>query len=399
MHDWQAELERAIDRCFDEIVAVRRHLHVHPELSGEENETSLYLYQLLASYGLEVQMGLEGRGVVAEPRCENRPRIALRADIDALRIQDAKTVAYRSQRPGVMHACGHDAHTATVLGAILGLEVLRRDALLPWPAPWRAIFQPAEETATGANEMIDAGALDGIQAIFAAHVDPTRQVGQIGLRAGVLTANCDAMRITIVGRGGHAARPHEAHDPIAAAAQLISTLYLFVPRATDSQDAVVVTIGQLLGGENPNVIPERVELRGTLRTLDRAVRGRTIEHIQQLASGIAQTSGTKIEVAFGAGTPSVENSAPLVELLRQAAESVVGDAGIEPIARPSMGSEDFSHYLEHVPGAMFRLGCASPRAGQAGLHTPHFDVDEQALAIGAKVFAKTVILWSALHPN
>lgn len=399
MLDWQAELDRAVDREFETLVAVRRHLHIHPELSGEEYETSLYLYQLLSDHGLEVQMGPEGCGLIAESSAGEPARVAMRADIDALRIQDQKLVPYRSQRAGIMHACGHDAHAATLIGVALALESLAQENKLPWPVPWRAIFQPAEETASGAARMVAAGALDGIEAIFAAHVDPSRRVGHIGLRSGVLTANCDAMQLTIQGRGGHAARPHEANDPIAAAAQLISTLYLFVPRATDSQDAVVVTIGQIVGGENPNVIPERVDLRGTLRTLDRRVRQRTIEHIKQLAAGIAQTSGTKIEVSFHGGTPSVENNVQLVELLRQAAQHVIGSDQIELITRPSMGSEDFSIYLDHAPGALFRLGCASSRVGNSGLHTPTFDVDEQALAIGAKILSRAVVLWAALYKD
>ncbi len=397
MLDWQTELDQTVDHYFETMVAVRRRLHMHPELSGQEHQTSLYLYQLLGDQGLDVQMGPEGRGLVAQSHHEAAPRVALRADIDALRIADQKQVPYRSQRPGLMHACGHDGHTAVVVGAALALERMRAEAKLPWPVPWRAIFQPSEETATGAQEMIAAGALEGIEAIFAAHVDPTREVGHLGLRPGILTAGCDAMRLTIYGQGGHAARPHEARDPIAAAAQLISTLYLFVPRANDSQDAVVVTIGQILGGENPNVIPERVELRGTLRTLDRQVRQRTVEHIQQLARGIGETSGTRIEVAFDGGMPGVENNAQLVQLLHQAGASVVGEENLDRVQRPSMGSEDFAAYLEHVPGAMFRLGCASPRVGNAGLHTPTFDLDEQALAIGAKVLAKAAVLWAALH--
>jgi len=392
---WQTQLDGAIDRRFELMVQVRRHIHANPEPSEQEFETSLYLYQLLSNEGLAVNMGPEGRGVIAEQGGRNTvPRIALRADIDALRIHDRKQCEYRSRREGVMHACGHDAHSATVLGAILGLADLERRAGLPAPVPWRAIFQPAEETATGAADMIAGGALEGIQAILATHVDPSRQVGQIGIRAGVLTANCDATRFVIQGRGGHAARPHESNDPIAAAAQLISNLYLFVPRATDSQDSVVITIGQLLGGDNPNAIPEQVELRGTLRTLDRAVRERTIEHIRQLARGIGETSGTTIDVSFSRSLCSVVNDVGINNLLGEAARSVVGGDRVQRIPRPSMGSEDFAAYLEHVPGAMFRLGCASPRVGDSGLHTPTFDVDEEALRIGAKVLARTAVLWS-----
>ncbi len=392
---WQHQLDRAIDRRFEQMVALRRHLHAHPEPSGAEYDTTLHLYQLLGNERFEPRMGPDGRGVIVDPADpHDAPRIALRADIDALHIHDQKQVSYCSQTPGVMHACGHDAHTATVFGAILGLRDLHDEGDAPWWVNWRAIFQPAEETCQGAREMIEAGALAEVEAIIATHMDPTRQVGRIGISSGVLTANCDAMRFVIHGRGGHAARPHETVDPIAAAAQLISSMYLFVPRATDSQDAVVVTIGQILGGDNPNVIPEQIELRGTLRTLDRQVRQRTVDHLRQLARGIAETSGSQIEVHFDLGVASVVNDPQITKLMSRAAIEVLGEGAIQVIPRPSMGSEDFAMYLEHLPGAMFRLGSASQAAGNSSLHTPLFDVDERALAHGAKILARTAVLWS-----
>jgi amidohydrolase len=395
---WQQELDQAVDARFAQIVALRRHLHAHPELSGQEQATSLHLYQMLGNEGFDVRMGPEGRGVIADTRLASGDagcsRIALRADIDALRIRDRKTVDYRSRHEGVMHACGHDAHTALVCGAIFAIGDLCAAGTLPWPVKVRGIFQPAEETCEGARQMIAVGALENVAGILATHVDPSRQVGHIGLRAGVLTANCDEVQVRILGRGGHAARPHEASDPIAAAAQLINALYLFIPRATDSQDAVVVTVGQIYGGDNANVIPEEVLLRGTLRTLDRAIRQRTFEHIRRLADGIGKTSDTRIEVTFARGAASVCNDTALIELLRNAGRDVVGETGLDEIRRPSMGSEDFAFYLEQVPGAMIRLGCASALAGGSPLHTPTFDVDEEALRIGAKILARAAVCWS-----
>jgi amidohydrolase len=404
---WQAHLDEVIDRRFEATVAVRRQLHAHPEPSGQEFQTSLYLYQMLRDAGFAVSMGPEGRGVVADfPSSRaapldgagadgksSSPRVALRADIDALLIEEQNAAPFRSQRPGVMHACGHDAHTAVVWGALDAIAQLQRTASLPWPVPLRGIFQPAEETAAGAREMIGVGALEGVGAIAACHVDPSRPVGRVGFRAGVLTANCDSMLIQIHGRGGHAARPHEATDPIAAAAQFINALYLSIPRVTDSQDAVVVTIGQMNAGHNANVIPDHVELRGTLRTLDGPVREQTIGHIRRIAEGVGQTCRTSITVEFAEGTKSVRNDPAMTDLLRQAAAGVVGREAIDSIPRPSMGSEDFANYLDLVPGAMFRLGCASQRAGRSGLHTPTFDVDEEALRIGAKVLARGAVAW------
>ncbi|MEO8494526.1 MAG: amidohydrolase [Planctomycetota bacterium] len=390
--DWRESLDRAIDERFPQLVEIRRHLHAHPELSGQELETSLYLYQLLGDLGFAVRMGPEGCGLIADHDATSAvPRVAIRADLDALHIQDAKQVDYRSQIPGVMHACGHDAHTATVFGAITALKALQDRGELPWDVPFRGIFQPAEEICAGATSMIKAGALDDVTALIAVHMDPTRRVGHIGFRAGVLTANCDEMVIVIHGRGGHAARPHEASDPIAAAAQLVNALYLFIPRVTDSQDAVVVTIGQIEGGDHANVIPEYVTLRGTIRTLDQVVRRKTMEHICRIASSVGQTSETKIDVQFGLGCKCVVNDAKVIQVLRHAAREVLEPDGVEEIARPSMGSEDFAFYLDHVPGAMIRLGCTSDRAGGSGLHTPTFDIDEEALRVGARILARTAV--------
>ncbi len=325
MSSWQDNLDEIIKSRVDQMIGIRRHLHANPEVSGEERETSLYLYQLVGDEGLSVRMGPEGRGIVADiaPTDDvTNGRIALRADIDALRIHDAKDVPYRSTCSGVMHACGHDAHTALVFGAISSLAEFARDGQLPWPVSVRAVFQPAEETVRGAKEMISIGALDGVSAILATHMDPMRPLGHIGVREGVLTANCDEMSIKIVGRGGHAARPHEAADPIAAAAQLISAMYQFVPRATDSQDAVVVTIGQVVAGENANVIPEEVLLHGTVRTLDQEVRRQTFDHIRRLAHGMGETTDTRIEVEFGLGSPSVVNARAHLALREQTGHPV-----------------------------------------------------------------------------
>jgi amidohydrolase len=393
---WQQHLDLAIARHREQIVGVRRHMHRNPEPSGQEFKTSLYLYQKLSQEGFDVRMGPEGRGILVDVSFGDGPPgklFALRADIDALRIHDQKEVDYRSQVPGVMHACGHDAHSAILTGAITAVRELHAAGELPWPVRFRGIFQPSEETSVGAKEMIEAGALDGVEAIAALHVDPSRRVGTVGMRVGVLTANCMGMRIRIVGRGGHTARPHEASDPIAAAAQLINSLYLFIPRVVDSQDAVVLGIGQIQSGDNPNVIPERLELRGTLRTLDRRVHKQSQQHIRRLAHGVAQTTDTHIDVQFERASASVCNDPQLMTILNQAATEVLGPEGIDTIARPSMGSEDFAFYLEHVPGAMVRLGTASARRGRSALHTPTFDVDEDALPQGARIMARTAIQW------
>jgi amidohydrolase len=398
--EWKAELDAIIGEIEAEIVELRRHLHSHPEPSGEELRTSLHLYQLLGRLELDVRMGPDGCGVVAENELEGEAetrqppvhRVALRGDIDALRIQDEKTVAYRSTNAGVMHACGHDAHTAIVYGAARALVTLDERCQSPWPVAWRAIFQPAEESAVGAARMIETGALEDVSQIFALHIDPSRRTGEIGVRSGAMTAHCDSLQLTVRGQGGHAARPHESRDPIAASAQLINALYQYVPRTTETHEAVVLTIGRLRGGENPNVIPSTVELWGTLRTLDSTVRARIIEKIRQVARGVGEVTSTEIDLELQVSIPSVHNDAALTRLVWREAEEVVGADHVQLIARPSMGSEDFACFLQRVPGVMFRLGCSDDLASSKGLHTPMFDIDEKSLGIGVRIMARAAIM-------
>jgi amidohydrolase len=396
MGQWRSHLEQAIERQIPDMIALRRHMHRNPEPSGEEHRTSMHLYQILDQLGYHVRLGPEGCGVLADmPGWAERPEslLAIRCDIDALRIQDEKTVDYRSRCPGIMHACGHDAHSSIAIGALSAIAELQRDGHLPFRLRIRGVFQPAEETCEGAKLMISAGALDQVEAIIALHVDPSRRVGRVGLRSGVITANCDEMIITVHGRGGHAARPHETRDPISAAAQLLNWLYLQIPRSTDSRDSVVFTIGRVVGGHNANVIPETVELRGTLRTLDRQVREKSIATIRRLVTAVADGTQTKIQVQFGIEARSVVNDRALIDLIESATISALGPDAVELIQQPSMGSEDFSFYGDEVPLAMFRLGCISDQFGGAGLHSPIFDVDEQSLAVGSRIIAETVLAW------
>lgn len=268
---------------------------------------------------------------------------------------------------------------------------------MPWPVDWRAIFQPAEETCVGAAEMVRAGALEGVRSIFSLHVDPSRPVGAVGLRPGPLTAIRDALAITVEGKGGHGARPHETRDPIAAATQLVTTLYQLIPRRTDAHDAVVLSFGKIAGGIDANVIPSSVELAGTLRTVNEEVRLRTLEQIAAIAAGIAAATETTISIDNYSSLPAVDNDTELTPLVWRAAEDVVGPDAVQQIPKPSMGSEDFANYLREVPGVMFRLGTASSEANRHALHTARFDIDEAALTIGVRVLARAVI--AASHPT
>lgn len=390
MTDWRHAIDGCLDALAEDLRAVRRHLHAHPEPSREEFRTTQFLAQRLEEAGIAHRIIPSGRGIVAGPEFAAGARgVALRADMDALRIADAKDVPYRSCRDGVMHACGHDAHSTMVLGAALALA--RASASLPWPVSWRAIFQPAEEVGEGAAEMVAAGALDGVGSIVALHVAPDLEVGAVGLRLGVMTAFCQEIDATIRGKGGHAARPHLTIDPIAAAAQLLGAVYQALPRAIDARDPTVVSFGAIAGGSNANVIPEKVVLRGTLRTMGRNTAAKVRDRLAQVALGVAQATGAQIDLAFGHETDAVVNDTRVSEQCIRAAADVVGQDRVEKVLLPSMGGEDFASYLGHVPGCLLRLGVASAE-GWPALHTSGFDIDERALVLGARILARSAVL-------
>lgn len=401
--NWESQLGRAVDERFDQLVDIRRRMHRHPELSGHEYDTTRFLIDLIEGNGMKPVGVNGGRGLYVDlhlgpkQQTDEVRRVGLRADIDALPIQDIKSTEYCSQSDGVMHACGHDAHTAIVFGAMSALRDADRAQAFDWPICLRCIFQPAEETCMGAKEMVAAGVVDGLGALFATHVDPARDLGHIGWRPGVLTAHCDELLITVRGRGGHGARPYETDDPISAAANLITNIQSQVVRSIDSQQPVVVSIGSIHGGTSSNVIPGEVQLSGTVRTLADEARHATLAKISQIADGVARMTGTSIVITNGVSGDSVENDESLAEILRQAGEKILGPHGPQRIMRPSMGSEDFAFYRPHVPIAMFRLGSRSKSTGHHALHTPAFDIDEQALLHGAKILAHAAVMWSAPH--
>ncbi|WP_153558423.1 amidohydrolase [Roseimaritima sediminicola] len=378
-----------------EWVRLRRHLHRHPELSDEEYQTTEELGKRFGGLGLPVNFVGNRRGLtcdlISDPDA-SMPRLALRGDIDALPIQDGKAVEYRSCKEGVMHACGHDVHAAVIYGAFSILRSLQHRGQLPWPVAVRAVLQPAEELATGARYMIHHHALRDVAAILSLHVDPTRSVGGIGLRKGALTANCDMFHVVCRGRGGHGARPHLTNDPIDAITRWVQSAYRRVDRVVDPAETVAISIGKICAGHSPNVIPEAAELEGTLRTLTTDSRSLVLETLEDVCEGVGRETQCQIELQLKMSAPMITNDGALVDLLRTATCHALGAEAVEPIELPSMGSEDFSFYLEHVPGAMFRLGVAGDQVGRVPLHTPLFDVDERAIADGAKVLATAAIL-------
>ena len=391
MADWGAELDAYIDAIADDLRGIRRHLHANPEPSREEYRTTEFLAGRLGKAGIPRKVTSSGRGLIAGPEYHDpRPLVAFRADIDALRIHDLKDVSYRSTVEGVMHACGHDAHATMALGAALALWECR--ARLPWPVSWRVIFQPAEETGEGAVEMIAAGAVDNVRAIIALHVDPDLPVGSVAQRIGVMTAFCQDLKVVVRGEGGHAARPHQSTDPIALAVQFIAAAYQLVPRSVDAREASVVTFGAIHGGNNANVIPDRVELLGTVRTLSWRAASTVEDRLRRIAHGLSEAGGGSIELTLDHGVDAVVNDVAVTAACIAAAGAVVGPDRVLPIPLPSMGGEDFAGYLAHAPGCLLRLGVAADEdRPRQFLHSPSFDLDERALAIGAKILARGVV--------
>ncbi len=384
------ELDQVIDSLDDEIREVRRYLHANPEASEHEFKTTAYLAQWLRRKGLEPRIAPTKRGLVVDSlEQKGQTRIALRADIDALCLQDEKTVIYRSTEADLMHACGHDAHTAMLLGAILALHKCRDH--FQRPLTWRAIFQPAEESATGANEMIEFGVMKGVGSIIALHVDPSRKVGSIGVREGALTAICEEFDICVSGRGGHGARPHQTIDPVGAAAQFVNAVYNTMPRLLDAQEPAVVSFGVFQGGINPNVIPENVQLRGTIRTVENDTSRFIKVKMMEIANGIANTTGAVFKMHIPYKIESVVNNREVMRKCRKAAISVVGRENVRWIPHPSMGGEDFSNYLATAPGCMLRLGVGMHGQQPRYLHSPKFDIAESALSIGTKILALSTL--------
>jgi len=408
---WGQAFDEQLAQLAEKQIQIRRHLHSHPELSGEEVETTRFITANLRAAGLEPAVCRSDRdietGTFADLTIGNAapdsPLIGLRCDIDALPLLDAKSVAYRSMNPGATHACGHDGHTAIVLGTGLAAAALQRvwrekfkdqaDAE-PFGLRLRLIFQPAEETSFGADWLVAQGAMQGVDAILGLHVDPERLAGKAGIRYGVLTANCDDVEIVVEGRGGHAARPHHSVDPIAAASHLVGSLYEFLPRRVDSRHPAVLTFGSIHGGTTANVIPDSVELQGTLRTTDPVSRDTLKIEIDRICSGAELSTGARIRRRFFCPLGAVVNDPRVTALLEQSAKSVLGAENIDIIPLPSMGGEDFSVYLHHAPGAMLRLGCRPP--GQDGhfLHSPKFDLDERVLSLGSRILLRTALLLS-----
>lgn len=375
-------------------IDVRRRLHRHPEPSGEEFETSELIRAHLAQHNIQSGIAPRSVGVIGELPIGRDPAsgpvVALRADIDALRMTDRKSTAYASAVEGCAHACGHDVHTTVMLAVAEMLSELNTTHPAGMPsARIRLIFQAAEEICKGAQWMVDDGAMKDVSAILGIHVDPLLPVGQVGICYGALTAQVDEVLISVRGQGGHSARPHDTSDPIATATALVSMLYQRLPRTTDSREPAVFTIGQIHGGTAPNVIPDHVEMNGTLRSIDPDVRRQLIHTIRHTCEHFAHMTGNSIGVEFRNSLGSVRNATPVARAFERATREILGDDAVVQLTRPSMGGEDFAVYLDHADGAQVRLGCAGQDDWPL-LHSPIFDVDEAVIAAGARVVTRAV---------
>lgn len=380
-----------------QMIEIRRDLHRFPELSFKEYRTTRYIAAILAQAGIEVVPWGGETGVVGLLKGDQPgPVVALRADIDGLPVSEENDCSYQSQQPGVMHACGHDAHTACLLGAALILAAHRSSLA----GTVKFIFQPAEEINAGARLMLEQGVLKNpnVDVIFGLHNTPTLPAGQIGCKEGPLMAAVDTTFLTIKGTGGHGGIPQKTKDPITAVAAVIQGLQTIVSRQVDPLAAAVISFGTIQGGNANNVIPEKVELTGTVRTFDAELRREMPGRMQGLISGIAQAMGTEAEFVYRQDLPAVFNPPALAAWCRRRLAAVVGETGlVTPI--PSMGGEDFALFQEQVPGVFFWLGVGNPAQGIVHQwHNPRFDIDETALKYGAAALAQLAYDYLADRP-
>lgn len=384
------EVRDAAREIHSDLVADRRTIHQQPELAYEERQTSALVADRLRQLGLEVRTGVGETGVIGVLHgAQPGKTVLLRADMDALPILEENTTPYVSRNPGVMHACGHDAHTAILLGVARVLTE-RRDRI---NGTVKFMFQPAEEGGAGAKRMIDEGLLEHPvpDAAFALHVDADRYVGQVALCAGAAMAAADRFVITVRGKGGHAAAPHRSVDPIVVAAHIVTALQTIVSREVTPTDPAVITVANVSSGNTFNVIPDVAVIKGTVRTFRDETRTLIQQRFPELVCGIASAMRATAEVDYRLGYPTLVNDEAMVELVGDTARDLYGpEAAIQ--RNPVMGAEDFAYVLENVPGAMFYLGVRDPSWQQPRpIHTATFDINEDALPIGVAMMAATAL--------
>ncbi len=387
-------MSNEIEQLFPKMVAHRRYLHQHPELSYKEFETTAYIEKQLSDLGYQIHRPLEtGLVAVLNPNLDSERVLAFRADIDALPITeegDAKQV-FISKNPGVAHCCGHDMHTANLLGVAELLKAyetsIKHKIVL--------IFQPAEEKLPGGGRLImESGILQklGVTEVYGLHTSPKHPVGTIALKNGPLMARPDEFILTIKGKGGHAAAPHDAVDPIVIAAQVITTIQSVVSRTVDPTESAVVTIGSIHGGTVHNVIPERVEMKGTVRTFRKELAEKISKTIENTAKGIAQAFGGDAELQFDPGYPAVINTPETTDFIREIVRDLYGEHALIEMEKPIMAGEDFAFYQEEFPGTFFFLGTSSDKTQSVyPWHHPKYNADEEGMKYAAPIFLKLAL--------
>jgi amidohydrolase len=386
-----AELLADARRIGPTLTKIRRYLHQNPELGWEEYRTAELAAKELEKLGLQVHTGVAKTGVVGLLRGKpGGPTLAIRAEMDALPLQEKGRTPYTSRNKGVMHACGHDAHTAASIGAAM----LLAERMSNVKGCIKFLFQPSEENPpSGARGMIEAGVLSrpAVDAVLALHVDATLSAGQVGTRSGPVMSPVHIFRITIKGRSGHAAFPQHSVDAIAVAAQAIQALQHLVSRETDPRDSLAISIGKIHGGSNYNVVAEQVEMEGTVRLLNPELGDRLPERIERLLKNVTRGLGARCTLDYQIANPMVINDPRTTLCVTEAARELLGPENVADHP-PSLGGEDFAFYLERVPGCMFRLGAGDEKRGIVhSWHHPRFDIDESCLPIGASLLAGAAV--------
>jgi amidohydrolase len=371
-----------------EIISFRRHLHQNPELSYEEYSTAKFIAEKLRAFGLNPQEGVATTGVVVliEGKNPEKKMVALRADIDALPITEENNVAYKSRNMGVMHACGHDVHTSSLLGTARILQSVKDQ----FEGTVKLLFQPGEEkNPGGASYMIKEGVLENPTplSIIGQHVMPLLPAGKIGFREGMYMASSDELYLKVIGRGGHGATPELTIDPIVIACHIILGLQQVISRNANPKHPTVLTFGSIMGNGATNIIPNEVNIAGTFRAFNEEWRAAGLEKIVKMAEGIAESMGAKCEVTISRGYPYLQNNPALTQRIRKAAEQYVGIENVVDLDL-AMSSEDFAYYSHIIPASFYRLGTRNESKGITSyVHTPTFDIDEEALAIGPGLMA------------
>lgn len=386
-----ARIQALVAEHHSEWVGIRRHLHAHPELSFEEHQTMDYVSSVLTSWGVDHQTHVTGTGIVAHVHGQqpDSRTVALRADMDALPITEANEVDYASTNPGVMHACGHDVHTTSLLGALRILQ-LTSDG---WKGTVRCIFQPGEETLPGgAKAMVAAGVLTNPEpaGIFGQHVFPDLPAGHVGVRGGAYMASADEIHLTVKGKGGHAALPHKCRDAVLAASNVVVAAQQLVARLCPPGQPSVLSFGFMEALGSTNVLPNEVRLKGTFRAMDEGWRHEAHKALTALIQSTCQAHGCEADLDIRLGYPAVNNHVGMAAALKAVACEYLGAAHVHDLDIRMTG-EDFSYFANEIPGCFYRLGTASPEPGNDlgthGLHTPRFDVDEEALKVGTGLMA------------